>query len=52
MNYKLQIKIIVLSIITMSFLTACGGSDLPDPDMNMPVEPPNSELMQPTSNPV
>lgn len=44
-------KGVIIIIFSLFLLTACGGPSLPDPDMKFPTEPPNSELMEPTSAP-
>ena len=44
-------KKIILTFVALLFLTACGGPNLPDPDMKLPTEPPNPELMEPTAPP-
>ena len=49
-NNKIMKKIL-LSLSVLFILTACGGPKLPDPDMKLPTEPPNPELMEPTSSP-
>ncbi len=43
-------KLLLIPCILL-FLTACGGPDLPDSDMKFPTEPPNPELMEPTTAP-
>jgi hypothetical protein len=44
-------KKIIFVLLTLFFLTSCGGPKLPDPNMKLPDSPPNSALMEPGSPP-
>ncbi|MBN2087727.1 hypothetical protein JW758_05250 [Candidatus Peregrinibacteria bacterium] len=43
---------LLLIIFTLFFLTACADKIiLPDPDMALPTNPPDADLMQPVTDP-
>ena len=44
-------KRLLFILTALVVLTSCTKPELPDPDMRMPTEPPNADLMQPTVSP-